>query len=112
MLCTSRQTSTRRCQTDGTPSFRSTSASRAVPEHKRHGDVPGAGTGHAWGWGPRHLPRSVSRALSLCLHGRVPAHTELSSHCSLPRHLLFFPPHCSLTFEHFNLVAFVSVAGF
>lgn len=111
VLCTSTQTSTS-CQTAGTPSFRSTSASRAVPIHKRHGDVLGVGTGHAWCWGPRLLPRWVSRALSLCLHGRVPAHTELSSHCSLPRHLLFFPPHCSLTSEHFNLVAFVSVAGF
>lgn len=29
-----------------------------------------------------------------------------------PSQLLFFPPRCSLTFEHFSLIAFVSVASF
>lgn len=70
------------------------------------------GRGTRAGGGSQHPATLGGRRLSLCRLGKGPAHAVLSRHCSLPRRLLFFPPRCSLTFEHFNLVAFVSVAGF
>ena len=78
------------------------------------GEAEGACTGHGTraGGGSQHPAALSRRGLSLCRLGKGRAHAVLSRHRSLPRHLLFFPPHCSLTFEHFNLVAFVSVTAF
>lgn len=70
------------------------------------------GVGRVRDAGASTLPGSAGEGFLSAALGKGPAHTALSRHRSLPRQLLFFPPHCSLTFEHFNLIAFVSVTGF
>lgn len=98
------QTSTRDVGQRGQPCF-----SQRPCRRQREGTQ---GAGCVQEAGASTLPGSAGEGFLSAALGKGPAHAALSRHRSLPRQLLFFPPHCSLTFEHFNLVAFISVTGF